>query len=113
MQPALRAIGNILTTNDETVVDRCLWCNVLENLSFILKNQQNKFSVIKEACWAISNITACSNKHVVKFVESAAFYEVINLSLHCSKPDIKKETLWPICNAATSCEPEVLEKMLD
>jgi hypothetical protein len=34
--PALRAVGNIMTTNDPSIIERCIFCGVLEKLTAIL-----------------------------------------------------------------------------
>jgi importin subunit alpha-6/7 len=56
--PALRTVGNVVTgTDDQTQV--VLNCNALQALYSILANaQHHKKSIIKEACWTVSNVTA-------------------------------------------------------
>jgi len=54
--PALRTIGNILTSNDHNVVDLCLWEGCLDRLTNILYTTNS--NLIKETLWALSNISA-------------------------------------------------------
>lgn len=54
--PALRSVGNILTTNDQRVIERCIWHGVIDKLTAILF--QSNSNLIKECLWALSNITA-------------------------------------------------------
>lgn len=60
--PALRCIGNILTTNDPKVIDRCLWEGCLDKLTSLL--YQSNSNIIKECCWALSNISAGPQAHI-------------------------------------------------
>ena len=54
--PALRANGNILTTNDSGIIDRCLRHTVLDRLTPLLFEPNS--NIVKECCWALSNISA-------------------------------------------------------
>lgn len=60
--PALRAVGNILTTNDEDLIDRAIFEEVLDKLLGVLHASNS--NLIKEACWALSNITAGPHRHI-------------------------------------------------
>ena len=60
-------------------------------------------TTVKEACWAISNITAGPVDHIVKFLESAAFERIMQLA-KSNNIDNKKEALWVLCNAITGCD---------
>jgi importin subunit alpha-2 len=53
---ALRTVGNIVT-GDDTQTQVVLNCGVLPTLNHLLTNA-TKDTIRKEACWAISNITA-------------------------------------------------------
>ena len=56
--PALRTVGNVVTGTDEQT-QVVLNCNALQALYHILANaQHHKNSIIKEACWTVSNVTA-------------------------------------------------------
>lgn len=99
--PALRAMGNILTTNDPRIIERCLWEGVLDKLTNYLF--QSNSNIIKEACWAISNITAGPSHHVEKFIDSGAFDRIIAL-LSATNIDHRKEALWVLANAITGAD---------
>lgn len=62
--PALRAVGNILTTNDNSVIERCLYLGVLDKLTALLYSTSG--NIIKECCWALSNICAGPPSDVIK-----------------------------------------------
>ena len=65
--PAMKAIGSILTSNEVAVIDRCLWCGCIEKLANLIKLLKNT-EIVREGCWALSNITASGNQHVAQFV---------------------------------------------
>jgi len=108
--PALRCIGNLLTSNDPQVVERCLWEGCLDKLTNML--YQTNSNIIKECCWALSNITAGPTHHVEKFVESTAFDRIIVLT-HSTNIDHRKESLWVLCNAITGADFSVRKKIIE
>jgi len=67
---------------------------------------QTNSNVIKESLWAVSNITAGPVSHVERFVESDAFDRVASLSKN-SNIDIRKESLFVLCNAITGADFKV------
>jgi importin subunit alpha-1 len=73
--PSLRCMGNILTTNENEIIERCLFHGVLTPLTAIMNS--NSSNMIKECCWAISNITAGPTGHIDSFIESEAFNRII------------------------------------
>ena len=99
--PSLRAIGNILTTYDPELIDRCISNKVLNGLTNLL--YATNASIIKECCWALSNITAGSSDHIEMFLESPAFQRVIELTKSYSI-DHRKEAMWVVVNAITSSD---------
>lgn len=54
--PALRILGNILTTDDTDIIDKALYHGALKQLGMILYSPNS--NLIKECCWALSNICA-------------------------------------------------------
>jgi len=102
--PALRVMGNILSSSDPQVIERCLWANVLDKLTNLL--YQTNTNVIKESLWGLSNITAGPVSHVERFVESDAFDRVASLSKN-SNIDLRKESLYVLCNAITGADFKV------
>lgn len=107
--PALRSIGNILTSNDAKVIERCLWEGCLDKLTNLLYSSNS--SIIKETCWALSNITAGPPHHIKKFIESTALDRIINL-IHSTNIDNRKEALWVICNAVTGADFDSRKEIL-
>lgn len=76
--PALRAVGNILTTNDPAVVQRALWIGVVDKLTHIL--YQSNSNIVKECLWAFSNISAGTGDQAKAILESKAFDRIVYLA---------------------------------
>lgn len=108
--PGLRCIGNILTASDPSIVERCLWLGVLDKLTSLL--YQSSSTIIKETLWAFSNITAGPQSHVEKFVNSDAFDRIMILT-ESRNIDIRKESLYVMCNAITGSDLVIRGKIYE
>lgn len=64
---------------------------------------QTNSSIVRECCWALSNIAAGPQTHIEAMIRSAAFERVLNLC-HSKNIDNKKESLWVVCNAITGAD---------
>ncbi|KAG2331252.1 hypothetical protein Bca4012_019175 [Brassica carinata] len=96
--PALRTIGNVVTGNDvqtQTVVDH----QVLPSLLDLITKTYKK-SIKKEACWAISNITAGSSNQIQAVIEAGVLQALVWV-LQNAEFEVKKEAAWGISNATT------------
>jgi importin subunit alpha-1 len=107
--PALRALGNILTTNDHDITERALFEGALDKLTTVLYSPNA--NLIKEVCWALSNICAGPVQHIHKLIDSTAFDRVFFLSKSYNI-DHRKEALWVICNSITGGDLMIKEKVL-
>lgn len=108
--PALRCIGNILTTNDSRIVERCLFNGVLDKLTNLL--YQNNSNIIKECLWGFSNISAGSSAHIESLVDCEAFVRIKYLA-QSTNIDLRKESLWVICNSITGADFPLRKKILE
>ena len=63
----------------------------------------HKPAIVKEACWALSNVTAGTKEQVDAVIASGSVQELIRL-LDEGCGDVKREALWAISNAASSSE---------
>lgn len=138
--PALRTVGNVVTGTDEQT-QVVLNCNALQALYNILANaQHHKKSIIKEACWTVSNVTAgvyfqCCVPHVwvyVFFMRCAVFHAIscagtkeqisaviesgcidpiVNL-LKNGELEIKREAAWAISNATSGGDPTQIQQLV-
>ena len=94
--PALRTIGNIVTSDNYTRV--VLDCPMaLPNLKKQLND--NRKTVRKEACWAFSNITAGSAADIQMVIDIGVVPVVMGLVVsEESDFEIRKEALWVLAN---------------
>ena len=109
--PSLRVMGNILSASDPAVIERCLWANVLDQLTNLL--YQTNHNLVKESLWALSNISAGPCSHVERLVHSDVFNRVQSLTTS-PNIDIRKEATFVMCNAVTGSDfkirTEIYEK---
>jgi importin subunit alpha-6/7 len=102
--PALRTIGNIVT-GDDTQTQVAINCGALQQLRKLLSHSQlHRPAIVKEACWALSNVTAGTKEQVDAVIASGNVQELIRL-LDEGDTNIKKEAAWAISNAASCSEP--------
>jgi importin subunit alpha-6/7 len=108
--PALRTVGNIVTGNDfqtQTVLD----CpELMTHLTELLDHE--KPSIRKEACWAISNITAGSADQIEYVISSGIVDPLIRL-LEFDNFDVQKEATWAITNATTGGTAQQLHYLVE
>lgn len=109
--PALRVMGNILSASDPAVIERCLWGNVLDQLTNLM--YQTNHNIVKESLWALSNISAGPCSHIERLVHSDVFDRVQALTTS-PNIDIRKEATFVMCNAVTGADfkirTEIYEK---
>eukprot|EP01025_Chloroclados_australasicus_P032313 TRINITY_DN3275_c0_g1_i4.p1 TRINITY_DN3275_c0_g1~~TRINITY_DN3275_c0_g1_i4.p1 ORF type:complete len:549 (+),score=80.48 TRINITY_DN3275_c0_g1_i4:238-1647(+) len=104
--PALRTVGNIVT-GDDLQTQVIINCGALSCFLHLL-NTAYKKSIKKEACWAISNITAGTQNQIQAVIEAGLIPPLVQM-LTFSELDIKKEAAWAISNATQGGAPEQLE----
>lgn len=108
--PALRAIGNIVTGNEDqtqTVVDS----GALVSLSKLLKHK-NK-SIRREACFTISNITAGSETQITAVIETKLIPRLNNILRSSKDADVKKEAAWAISNVTSGGNAEQIQCLVE
>ena len=69
--------------------------------------------LLREICWALSNLTASGSHHVEKFAESKCLELVTEIVQDATVPDAQKEGLWVLCNAITMATPEIKLRMVE
>jgi len=109
---ALRTVGNLLT-GDDKITATLIKCNVLDTLLAMLPNPRR--AIRKEACWALSNITAGTQAQVQAVIDNsngAIFPAMINI-LRTDDYEVKKEALWMIANASNSGSEEQIRHIIE
>ena len=96
--PALRTVASIVT-GDSAQTQSIINCGALPCLLQFLTGNYKK-SIKKEACWAVSNITA-GNKDQIQAVIDAEIVPPLVSLLGTAEFDIKKEAAWALSNATT------------
>ena len=101
---ALRTLGHIVSvhvSNEETqdIINMGVCDKLLYILSLHNDNHKN-ISLLKEACWMISNIASGTQSQIEKVILSNIFPKLINILNNSSfSIEIRQEAAWGICNA--------------
>jgi hypothetical protein len=102
VQPALRALGNIVTgTDDQTEV--ALQAGCLAPMSLLATDP--KKIIRKETMWMLSNITAGNNRQIQQVIDQDLVPRAMEL-LQAGDWDVKKEATWVLANAVVGGTPE-------
>jgi importin subunit alpha-6/7 len=110
--PALRAIGNIVSGNDQQT-QAVLDAGALPALSPLLLHA--KKNVRKETCWVLSNIAAGTPAQLDALFRVSDLLPRVLQQLASGEWEVRKEASWVISNIATAAatQPEHLLHLLD
>lgn len=95
--------GNIVSSAIDLHTQYLIDNNVLPSLLVLLSSSSQ--IIVKEACWAISNITAGNEIQIQAVIDSGVIPSLIRL-LGNEKLDIRKECVWAISNLTFSANVE-------
>jgi hypothetical protein len=102
VQPALRALGNIVTGTDEQT-EVALQAGCLEPMQMLATNP--KKIIRKETMWMLSNITAGNHRQIAQVIEKDLVPRAMEL-LQAGDWDVKKEATWVLANAVVGGTPD-------
>src|SRR3990167_7104260 len=111
--PALRAIGNLIATEDAMLIDGMLDRNLIGIVHNILLNPASPNEFKKETCWLLSNLTAGTIAQVKAVVDHAELFEQLIIHLNTATVTIRKEIVWVIANATNGGAPESIIKLVE
>lgn len=74
--PSIRLIGNLASSNNEEDVSVILNFGGLQALKYVLSEEHNTPIIVREACWAISNIAIGPFPHIKKILDNG-FVEIL------------------------------------
>ncbi|KAM8883282.1 uncharacterized protein ACB058_020211 [Synchiropus picturatus] len=105
--PALRAVGNILT-GSHIQTQMVLNCSALPSLRNLLIRR----SMLKEVCWALSNITAGHRTQLQMVIDAKIFPILIEVFQNAAFR-IKLEAGWAIVNSVCAATPVQIRYLVD
>ena len=84
----------------------------VQALYVILSNPQRfKKSILKEACWTVSNITAGTKDQISAVLQSGCVEPIVQL-LKSGELEIKREAAWAISNATSGGEQSQIQQLV-
>jgi len=107
--PALRALGNIATGDDQQT-QVIIHSGALPKLLHLMSH--SKKAIRKESCWTISNITAGNSEQIQLVINADLIPPVVHL-LEVADFDIKKEAAWVISNATSGGSPQQIGYIIE
>lgn len=103
----MRAAGNILATSNQENVDIFIFRKGLDALSKLLATalaDQYPSGVMKELCWALSNVTAGSAENIESFAGHPQLLEQTFTCMKSTKMEVRREATYVITNAIATSE---------
>eukprot|EP01130_Rhizamoeba_saxonica_P004257 TRINITY_DN1744_c2_g1_i2.p1 TRINITY_DN1744_c2_g1~~TRINITY_DN1744_c2_g1_i2.p1 ORF type:complete len:455 (-),score=85.83 TRINITY_DN1744_c2_g1_i2:90-1454(-) len=108
--PVLRTVGNI-SAGTHTHSQLLLNHNILSSFKVLLKYES--MSIVRESCWALSNLAAGPIEHIHILCESEIIPLVVHTALHSQRLEVKREALWVLCNMTSGGEYIHIEYLLN
>lgn len=108
--PALRAVGNIVSGNDQQT-ETMIVCGCIPALKSLLEKTK-KLIVRKETCWTISNITAGNRSQIQAVIDEGLIPILVQMHPHADA-EVKKEIGWALSNAASGASPIQVQYLVE
>ena len=99
-EPANHIVAQCFSLDNPCLIDIALERNVLDNYLELLCSPNT--TLITEALWGLSNITASTQAHILAFFAHERLLDYTLTLMSHSHDGIQKEALWVICNAVNS-----------
>jgi hypothetical protein len=116
LTPVLRTVGNILTGNDvqtQLVLEAGVLPVLEAMLTFDGTRTKKTNVVLKEVCWALSNITAGNTLQIQAVLDRPALMEGLTTALAWDQgnfdPKVQKEAVWTLSNLCTGASTDQLQ----
>eukprot|EP00043_Microstomoeca_roanoka_P020072 m.236453 g.236453 ORF g.236453 m.236453 type:complete len:580 (-) comp17098_c5_seq1:667-2406(-) len=109
--PSLRTLGNIVT-GDDRQTQACLDAGFLVALKTILMGGQQRSHLLKEACWALSNITAGTAAQIQAVLDAELLPAVV-AQANSDNARVVKEAIWVLSNITSGGSPQQIAQLMD
>eukprot|EP00658_Telonema_sp_P-2_P024365 TRINITY_DN19783_c0_g2_i1.p1 TRINITY_DN19783_c0_g2~~TRINITY_DN19783_c0_g2_i1.p1 ORF type:complete len:1381 (+),score=466.60 TRINITY_DN19783_c0_g2_i1:101-4243(+) len=100
---SVRALGNLVSGDDERHTQAVLDCAVLPQLLLVLQNQNHMWETRSDICWMLSNIAVGSLEQIQQLIESNLIPTLVKLlEDQTDHIDVRTEAAWVVSNSAAS-----------
>ena len=111
LSPALRAVGNFMSAENNKIAENFLFHGVLDKFDSLLLS--SNVNIIKETLWSLSNLAAGTSDNITRLFANERIINRLSILVNNPNIDIKKEALWVISNALTCCDSQTYWEILD
>ncbi len=108
---ALRLSGNICV-GDNDDVDDVIKAGCLPELIKILNTCEQR-EALKETCWVLSNVAACSEPQVDQLIAAKAIKALVSVCRSKFDLYIKREAVWALANACMAGTARQVQRLVD
>jgi len=108
--PALRVVGNI-STGEDRHTQAILDAGVIPRLRVLLEG--NSKGIIREVCWALSNITAGTPNQIQFIFDEPGLVIALRDLLHIADFAVKKEATWALANITSTGSLMQVKALID
>ncbi|CAI2363828.1 unnamed protein product [Moneuplotes crassus] len=103
----VKTLGNFASAEEEqtqAIID----AGVLPHFHDLLSHPDK--TIVKEVCWALSNICVGPNKHISVLIELGTIKKLIELA-KTGEHEVQKEAAWAICNLIYCKDIKIIEEI--
>ena len=110
LTPTIRTVGNLLT-GDDSQTDYLVSTGVIENLKQVINHE--KKAVRREACWALSNITAGNSQQIAVVLSDPHILTILEGLILNDSPEISREATWILSNATSRADNQLISSLVN
>jgi len=106
---AVRALGNLVSGDDERHTQSVLDCGALPSLLDVLRSSNHLWETRSDICWMLSNIAVGSLEQIQLLIDSGLIPTLVKLlEDQTDHLDVRTEAAWVVSNSAASgCRKQV------
>lgn len=106
---AVRALGNLVSGDDERHTQSVLDCGALPSLLVVLRSSNHLWETRSDICWMLSNIAVGSLEQIQLLIDSGLIPTLVKLlEDQTDHLDVRTEAAWVVSNSAASgCRKQV------
>jgi len=110
LTPALRAVGNILSSSKNEHVKLVVDCDVIPKFAALMENR--KVNCRRETCWSLSNLIATDANLLAQVMDSTIIHRLFYL-IKTDVSEVRQECILCVTNALTAGNNDQVEALVE